>query len=287
MVAASKSFGEKGSPFLVIFSDLDGTLLDEQTYSWEEAEQGLNECRRRGVPIVLVTSKTRAELEVISVQLGLDDPYITENGGGVFFPKTKFPTPPPGAESVDSLWRWSLGVSHGTLKSALREIATEVRCNIIGLSDMRPEEIASLTGLDIEQARRAAKREFDEPFLISDADKGQEFRVIKAAEERGLRVSKGGRFFHLHGNSDKGTATKKLITWYRNMGHDVLSLGIGDSENDFPMLQAVDRAVFVGDPRKLGNMGVQLSTLKITTEKGPKGWNEGVMNFLQAQGGIY
>ncbi len=287
MVTGSKTFGEKTSPFLVIFSDLDGTLLDEQTYSWKDAEQALNECKRRGVPIVLVTSKTRAELEVISVQLGLDDPYITENGGGVFFPKTKFPIAPPGAESVDSLWRWSLGVPHRALRSALREIADEAHCNIIGLSDMRPEEIASLTGLDLELARRAAKREFDAPFLIYDEDKEQEFRVSKAAQERGLMVSKGGRFFHLHGKSDKGTATKKLIIWYRNMGQDILSLGIGDSENDFPMLQAVDQAVFVGDPAKLGNVGIQFPRLIITKQRGPKGWNEGVMNFLKTQGGIH
>ncbi len=283
----SNSYGEENSPFLVIFSDLDGTLLDESTYSWVDAREAIEVCKRRSIPIVLVSSKTRAEMEVISTQLRLGAPFVTENGGGVFFPKKTFPHPPPGADPVNGLWKWALGVRHETLRKALRDIATETGCKLIGLSDMETLEITSLTGLDADEARRAAKREFDEPFLIMDIDKEKESCIVEAARRRGLRVIKGGRFFHLCGKSDKGTGTRKIIAWYRDNGHNVFSLGIGDSENDFPMLQTVDQPIFVGDPGKLHDLKARLPALIITKEKGPKGWNEGVMNFLRTHGGTH
>lgn len=286
MIANGKSCGEKTSPFLVIFSDLDGTLLDPFTYSWKDAKEAIAHCKRLDIPIILVTSKTRAELELIIEDLDIQDPFITENGGGIFFPKTRFPAPPVGSESVNNFWRWSLGVPYEILKSALKEIAAETGCKIIGFSDMDPRQISSLTGLDLEQARRAAKREFDEPFIVEDMREDQETLITKAAHRKGLKVSKGGRFFHLHGNSDKGLATRRLIGWYGDMGHSIYCLGIGDSDNDIPMLEAVDQPIFVGEREKLGSLEAHLSRLMVTTQRGPKGWNEGVMKFLKTHGGI-
>ena len=275
------SRGETTSPFLVIFTDLDGTLLDSVTYSWKDAQEAVAECKRRGIPIILVTSKTRAELELITADMGISDPFITENGGGIFFPKTKFHSPPPGSDSVGGLWRWSLGISHDTLRKALREIAAETGARLVGFSDMEPSQISSLTGLDLEQAHRAAQREFDEPFVVQNLHEALEVKLSEAAQKRGLRVSKGGRFLHLHGGSDKGTAVRRLIGWYEHMGyHNIYSLGIGDSENDMPMLEAVDEAIFVGDPRELRTWTCKPKRLTITKQMGPKGWREGVLHFL-------
>jgi len=278
--------GEKNSPFLVIFTDLDGTLLDPITYSWQEAQQAIEKCKLYQIPIVPVTSKTRAELKSLMADIGINGPFITENGGGIFFPKTMFHNPPPESDSVDGLWRWTLGVSYETLKKALNEIAEEIGATLTGFSDMEPSQISTLTGLDLDQARRAAKREFDEPFVLPYMDETLELKIAEAAQKRGLLVSKGGRFLHLHGRSDKGSAVRRLIDWYRHTGHhNIHSLGIGDSQNDFPMLEAVDQAIFVGDPKKLNAWAGKPKRLMITKQKGPKGWHEGIMNFLNAQGG--
>ena len=58
------------TPFYVIFTDLDGTLLDHDTYEWKEAEPALDLCKKLGVPVVFVSSKTRAEIEVLRRQDG-------------------------------------------------------------------------------------------------------------------------------------------------------------------------------------------------------------------------
>ena len=70
----------------VVFTDLDGTLLDHDTYGWEEARPALERCKRLFIPIVLVSSKTRAEMDHLRVKLSISSPFISENGGGIFFP---------------------------------------------------------------------------------------------------------------------------------------------------------------------------------------------------------
>jgi len=80
-------------PLRLIFTDLDGTLLDAETYSWQEAGEALDLCRRHRVPVILASSKTRAEIEILRDRMMLSDPFISENGGGIFLPRT--PGAPP------------------------------------------------------------------------------------------------------------------------------------------------------------------------------------------------
>ena len=75
----------------VIFTDLDGTLLDRETYTWEAARPALDRVKRQGIPWVLVTSKTRGEVEFWRRCLGNEHPFIVENGGAVFVPAGYFP----------------------------------------------------------------------------------------------------------------------------------------------------------------------------------------------------
>ena len=49
------------TPKLVIFTDLDGCLLDRETYSFEPAQAALRLIREKKIPLVLVSSKTRVE----------------------------------------------------------------------------------------------------------------------------------------------------------------------------------------------------------------------------------
>ena len=74
-------------PYVVIFTDLDGTLLDHETYGWKEAKPALNLCKALKVPLILVSSKTRAEMNLLRHELELTSPFISENGGGIFFPE--------------------------------------------------------------------------------------------------------------------------------------------------------------------------------------------------------
>jgi mannosyl-3-phosphoglycerate phosphatase len=235
----------------VVFTDLDGTLLDHDTYGWEEALPALDLCKRLFIPIVLVSSKTRAEMDHLRLKLSVSAPFISENGGGIFFPGDSTEVPPPDAFLEGDLWKWSIGLPYADLIRELDGIREELGWDIKGFSDMRIDDISDLTGLDKRSARLAAMREYDEPFIILDQDPVDRERLKKAAAERGLTITEGGRFFHLSGKNDKGQAMQKLMSLYKKLHGNIVSVALGDSPNDFSMLEFADYPVLVRSKRNI------------------------------------
>ncbi len=266
--------------FFIIFSDLDGTLLDHDTYGWQEAQPALNLCKKLHVPIVLVSSKTRAEMEFLRGKLSISAPFVSENGGGIFFPSDRSKGPPAGASFDNGLWKWSFGLSYAHLVRGLKEIRDELRWNIKGFSDMDIEEISQLTGLDHKISRLAAMREFDEPFLVINKQAVDENALHKAAGKRGLTVTSGGRFYHLQGKNDKGKAMEKIISWYKDEHKQVFSIVLGDSPNDFSMLELADFPVLIRSQREFPELKGEIPRLRVTREIGPTGWNKAILDIL-------
>ncbi|MFP4037925.1 MAG: HAD-IIB family hydrolase, partial [Desulfobacteraceae bacterium] len=263
---------------ILIFSDLDGTLLDHHTYRWDEARPALDRCRDSGIPVIMVSSKTRAEMESLSKLTGLYWPFISENGGGVFFP-AGCPYPPPSqAMREGGLWVWPLGTPRDSLVRSLQAINSKYGWALRGFSDMPLEEISRITGLDPGAAERAARREFDEPFVASEE---LDIKALEqAASELGLRVTRGGRFFHLFGGTDKGEAVERLIDWFKELRGKVLTIGLGDGPNDIPMLLRVDIAVLIRSCRPAEEVAAKVPGIRITAAAGPAGWNEAVLELL-------
>ena len=266
--------------FVVVLTDLDGTLLDHDTYEWKAAQSALDACRSRDVPVVLVSSKTRAEMDVVRRDLALSAPFVSENGGGVFFPRKIAYSPPEQAQLESDLWKWTLGSPYEDVVSALKRIRKRLHWKITGFADMSVDEICKHTGLDRASARLAAKREFDEPFLVEDPPHPDDRLLREAASDEGLFLSVGGRFRHLHGKSDKGGAVDELLAWYRRRHQDPLSVGLGDSPNDFPMLERVDIPILVRSAKSYPDLRKTIPRIRMTRRTGPAGWNEAVLDIL-------
>jgi mannosyl-3-phosphoglycerate phosphatase len=277
----SVTSGTSDASYLLIFTDLDGTLLDADTYGWKEALPALDQCRRRGIPVVLVSSKTRAEMESLHRKLRLSAPFISENGGGIFFSSGSIMEPPAKAVFDNGLWKWSLGVPYAHLIKGLREIRNELGWNLKGFSDMSIEEISCLTGLDEDTSRLAVMREFDEPFVAS-VGQAVDWKVLSgAAAKRGLTVTMGGRFYHLQGKNDKGQAMGSVIAWYKQGHRGVITVALGDSPNDFSMLECADFPVLIRSQKPFPEIKQRITRLRVSREMGPKGWNTAVLDFLQ------
>lgn len=272
------------APLPVIFTDLDGTLLDHISYGWEDAEPALKLCERLHIPIIPASSKTRAEMELIRHELGLTSPFISENGGGVFFPN-KGPRAPDGTIFAENLWKMSLGIPYDFLVKCLGEIRDELGWNIRGFSQMTPEEISHQTGLDLQAARLAATREFDEPFMVLDRKNMDVDALYDAARRKDLNITMGGRFYHLQGKNDKGVAVDKVISWYREYHPQVLTIALGDSPNDFSMLERVDHPVLIRSSRDFPGIQDLIPGLRVTQEMGPKGWNSALLEILSEKVG--
>lgn len=263
----------------MIFTDLDGTLLDHDTYDWTPARPALDALAAREVPVVLCSSKTRAEMRALAQAMGLQAPLIVENGGGVWLPPSWSLPLPDDAAAVDTGWVVALGAPAGQLRPALRQLAERARVTLRGFGEMDAHEVAARTGLPLDTATLAMQREFSEPFV---AEHAPAMEVLDAAaRDLGLRVTRGGRFFHLIGPSDKGHAVRVVSRWLgtRTVGR---TLGFGDAPNDLPLLQAVDTPVIVPRPDHTPHpdLVAALPDAIIAPAPGPRGWNAVALQWL-------
>jgi mannosyl-3-phosphoglycerate phosphatase len=271
---------------IVIFTDLDGTLLDARRYTFEAAIPGLRKVREAGVPLVICTSKSQAEIQFWREQLDNRDPYILESGGGIVIPDGYFE--PEWAESicpdrrrVDDGTLLVLGTPYADLRQALRELKTEGFA-VRGVGDMTASEFAELTGLSLEQAEMAKDRHFDEPFVFSGGD--AELESLKLSiREKGLRFSRG-RLFHITGDNDKGRAVRLLERLYEKKLGELRTVGLGDSPLDFPMFEVVDQPVLVQNASGRHDSCPDLPGLYRVDRIGPEGWTKAIIEVLSGAG---
>jgi mannosyl-3-phosphoglycerate phosphatase len=153
---------------------------------------------------------------------------------------------------------------------------------------MSPEEISGLTGLDPKRSRLASQREYDEPCIVLEPRDFAEETFRREAGRRGLNLTLGGRFYHLHAKNDKGKAVERLINWYGEDHPEILSIGLGDSPNDFSMLERVNYPVLIRSSEQYHGLDKKIPGLRRTREPGPKGWNLAVLDILSEirKGGI-
>ena len=227
----------------LVFSDLDGTLLDEETYSFAAAQAALHALGELNIPLILCSSKTRAEIEFWRERLENRHPFVVENGGAIFVPRQYFPHPPKGtrrkARAYDVI---EFGTPYPDLVAALREASAISGCKVLGFNDMTAEEIGRRTLLPLDQAKLARQREYDEAFEILGSNGDQ---LLCEIEKLGMQWTRGGRFHHILGPNHKGIAAKCLISLYRSAFVNVETLGFGDGPNDIPFLIEMDRAIIM------------------------------------------
>ena len=262
-------------PRYVVFADLDQTALP--------AVQAL---RAQGIPLVLVSSKTRAELEPIRRRLQHRDPFIVENGAAVFVPQGLFTFPLERVRTKSSYDVIELGMPYHMLRDVLKQIEDAVETPLHGFGDLSVDEIMQITGLSHNEATLATIREYDEPFLLEGPQAVVE-EVCRQIVVRGLCWTKSGRFFHLTGDNDKGEAIELLMRCYqreqrlRFQPDPVESVGIGDSIADVPLLAVVDHPILVQKPDGSFDTDVLLPRLVRTRGIGAAAWKEAVLTLLR------
>jgi len=268
------------TPKLVIFTDLDGTLLDRDTYSFSPAEPALRLTRMKNIPLVFTSSKTRAEIEIYRKKLENNHPFTSENGGAVFIPKNYFSFLFPYDRELDEYLVLELGTFYLQIIEVLESIKKETGIKIKGFSDLTEGELTFLCGLSLEEAELAKRREYDEPFLIEGEEK--EIEIVKRKiEEKGMNYVGGGRFHHILGENDKGKAVEILNELYENQFFSIRTIGIGDSLNDLPLLSAVDLPIFLREEGTLLPETLRSNrNLTIINGTGPKAWNEAILHKL-------
>lgn len=265
----------------VVFTDLDGTLLDHDTYSWAEAVPGLELLSKANVPLIFCSAKTRLEQEFYRRALDVHDPFVVENGGAILIEPGYFPQPPPAASERDGLLAIKLGRSRAAIRRAVRRVREELGIPFRGYGDLRLDEIAALTGLDLDAARRARLREYEET-IVTLLSTSQKLRIAASLAARGLHLTQGARFHAVSAGNDKGRAVQTLMELYRARNPGIRCAGIGDSWNDRSLLEAVDVPLLVQRP---GRRWAELTVpgLERIPMVGPAGWTEAMRRLLDGR----
>lgn len=249
---------------VMVFTDLDGTLIDHDTYRWDAAQEALTALKRISAAVVLASSKTAAEIGALRSELGLEDwPAIVENGAGILSPH--------GTTAHH-------GAQYDAVRSALETLPSALRECFRGFGDMTADQLAEMTGLALPQAKLAQQRAYSEPGQwLGTAQQQADF--LACLLEHGVTAQQGGRFLTLSFGGNKADKLLKIVQTYQPQH----TIALGDAPNDIQMLENVDFGIVVANPHRAPLpvlKGEARGQILRTKEAGPVGWNTAVLELL-------
>lgn len=249
---------------LLIFTDLDGSLMEHETYSVEPAKRALAEIQRRSISLILNSSKTAAEIKAIQQTHGLEGPFICENGAALY----GFNDEPVSFGSPCAEWLpW------------VHELREAKQFNFAGFSDWSPAEIADLTGLNLAQATQAKQRQYSEPILWKDSG-GAKTEFLESLTEHELKVLEGGRFLSIQSHFNKSDGMKWVTARLYSETIPVITVALGDSPNDAAMLDSADIAVIIKSAKSEQIFCPNAGKTIRTNKPGPAGWNDAILEIF-------
>jgi mannosyl-3-phosphoglycerate phosphatase len=265
----------------LVFTDLDGTLLNHHDYSFEEANEAIKYLKENSIPLIIVTSKTFSEVRKLQDEIGIKCPFIVENGAGIYIPPDAILT-----EGVMPHQNRHIQISKAQSYLEIRLFfkVLQKEHNIRGFGDMDKDEVVELTGLDEDSVIHAMRRDFTEPFIAGDDVDIDKIKV--SANNAGLDIVSGGRFYHLISNGqDKAKAMKYLTYLYEErLNKNLKMIALGDSANDFTMLEAADVGVLIqlhnGEYADIECTGIECKNIQKSIHPGPKGWNQALLEIF-------
>ena len=252
-----------------IVTDLDGTLMDHN-YDIEPAIKTLKRIIKEGIALIPCTSKTAAEVEIFRSRLGLNSPYIVENGGAIYGIN----------KELYGISEYALGKTHAELKPLLIKLSKEIGTKLFAFEDLTKTQIKKLTGLKEDEIELAIKRLWSVPFLTPSKNELKQLHKISLIH--GLDIVQGNRMSHLiDKRSGKGKAIHKLKVIMNNPNIKVI--GLGDSPNDRSLLEMADISIVVPSPKGPNNCFIkEIKSGKFLLAPAPnaKGWSQSVEMIL-------
>jgi mannosyl-3-phosphoglycerate phosphatase len=258
----------------IIFTDLDGTFLNHDNYSYQDSLKAVSKVLDENIPLIFTTSKTKIEVEMLQKRLKIKEPFIIENGAAIFFPKDYKNLDFSFLDEYENYFIYQLGLPYKKILEFYNKYKKEYE--MVGFSDMNNWELMKYTRLESSFIRLAKLRNFTEPFILNDSSRLKELET--RAFDYGIKITKGGRFYHLIGiDQDKGKAVEQAIEIFEKVYKDkIKSIALGDGQNDIPMLENVDVPIIIKN-HKGEYLNSQIKNIQKSTYKGSTGWGEMVL----------
>ena len=230
---------------IIFISDLDGTLLDQTNFRFDEIKDAIIAFLAKGISLIPASSKTQPEIEEFCQLLGVELPFICENGAALvnshlLYCDTKISQTPSSNHVLGRNRAALLAVWHDTIWPNLRE-------NCIFLDSIDDTGQQAILGLSGEQLSRAMDRSYSALFTFNGTP--QQFVLLQElAVQAGLMVQCGGRVCSLSASHDKASFHKVIRQTVADEGNASIIVAFGDAQNDVSMLQKSDVACIIPRP---------------------------------------
>ena len=270
---------------VVVVTDIDDSLLEPGARPLPSERAALDLLARRGVPLVINSSRTHAEIERIQETLRLLTPSISEHGSALFIPPGYFSSIPDRAARAVSGHVIEFGRPYHEVVDAVRITGRELGVEIVGFADLTIEDAARELGVTDVEAQLAKLREYTELIRIADGTDARRSHVLNALRRRGLRCWPTGRHHLVTATRDRAESLLTLkALWRHAWGEPPYIVGLGNTEDDVSWLQYADEAVIVQtdhaavEPRILS----KLPTARVSHRPGRLGWSDAIFESVAA-----
>ena len=247
---------------ILIFTDLDGSLLDRDTFKFDEIKDYIRQLISKGIFIIPNTSKTEEEILEFNSDLGSSLPFISENGS-----------------SINGLNLLNKDLPQELILSREKEILLEIFKKTVSpnlqnkckwLSEMDTRNQSLILGLEHKKLKMALDRKFTLPFIFN-GNKNQKKELSKIIKNKGLFLQEGGRVIHLTDRVNKAKALKVFVRFYKKNNKNVKTIAVGDNYNDLDMLKTSDFPCLVFND-KFTLDEIPINNLITTNKPSPEGW---------------
>lgn len=254
---------------ILIFTDLDGTLLNKKSFYYDEAKDLIKNCIKNGVVIVPNSSKTSIELNEFCNEAEISPIYISENGSSIH-----------GLNILNSKLNKKIILSRTKdqiLNCFLKNVEHNFQKKCKFVEDLKTSEQIQILGLPKEKLAKALKRDFSIP-MIFNGNENEKKQLKKLIKKLDMKVQDGGRVLNLGDDVSKGNAMSffvKNLSKITNKNYTII--GIGDNENDISMLDKSDYPCMVRN----GDRNIDHENRYLYSEnEAPTGWIEVVKKTL-------
>ena len=257
---------------IVIFTDLDGTLLDKNTFKFDKIEKYFRELILKNIIIIPNSSKTEAELFDFNKQYNLNLSFIAENGSSIH-----------GLNLIHKNLPEKILLSKPTdeiFKIYKQNITPHLKRKITFILNLKSNDQQKIFGLSLEKMNLAIKRDHSIPIQFNGTEiEKNEF--IKIMNNSGLTIQTGGRIMNICDNTNKSKAMVKTIQLIKDeMNDEIITIGVGDNHNDIEMLKKSDYACLVKNDNFDSSL-VNIENLIKSSEPSPLGWADVIKTAIQ------
>jgi len=269
---------------LVVVTDIDDSLLEPGARALASERAALDFLAERGIPLVINSSRTHAEIERIQETLRLLTPSISEHGSALFIPPGSFPSIPDRAARAVGGHVIEFGRPYHEVVDAVRNTSRDLGVEIIGFADLTIEDAARELGVTDVEAQLAKLREYTELIRIADETDARRSHVLNALRRRGLRCWPIGRHHLVTATRDRAESLLTLkALWRHAWGEPPCIVGVGNSEDDVTWLRYADVAVIVqNDHNGVARILSKLPTARVSQRPGRVGWSDAIVEFVGA-----